>query len=305
MKTVLITGGTGLVGQRLSELLSEQNYQVRHLSRRENLQARFPAYAWDVKAGTLDERALDGVEYLIHLAGAGVADKAWTAARKKLILDSRVESLRLLNKHYGERPAEERPKALISASAIGYYGDAGDQTLDETGSAGVDFLSETAIVWEQAAQSFTQLNIRTAMVRIGIVLSTQGGALEKMLPSYRFRIGAYFGNGEQYYSWIHIDDLCRIFIYLMESEEAQGPYNGTAPSPVPNKELAKAIATAKGQSALMMPAPTFAMRLFMGERADVVLEGTRVIPQRLREVGFEFQFPNLVPALKDLFEHKK
>lgn len=305
MKTVLITGGTGLVGQRLSELLEANDYKVRHLSRTENLDARFPAYAWDIESGEVDERALEGVDYLIHLAGAGIADKSWTDERKKVIVDSRVKSLELLEEKYKERPFEERPKALISASAIGYYGDAGEQPLDETSSAGFDFLSETAIAWEQAAQNFTRINIRTAIVRIGIVLSTKGGALEKMLPSYSMGVGAYFGDGEQYYSWIHIDDLCRIFMHLLEFEAAEGPYNGTAPSPVPNKEFAKAIAKAKEQYALMVPAPTFAMRLFMGERANVVLEGTRAIPLRLRETDFEFEFPNLIPALKDLFKHKK
>lgn len=302
MATILIAGGTGLIGKRLSVLLSEQGHTVHHLSRTRNLQARFPAYQWDLNRGVIDEEAILSADYVINLAGAGIADKRWTEARKQLIISSRVKSAALLLQKFEE--LDHRPRAYISSAAIGYYGDRGDKWLTETASPGEGFLSESCVAWEEAIQTVAASGIRTVGLRIGIVLSTQGGAMEKMMLPLKLSAGTYFGDGRQYYSWIHIDDLCRMFIWAVENDQAQGFYNAVAPQPVINKSLTKALADAMNKPALLVPAPAFAMRMAMGEMADVVLASARVSAEKVLDAGFTFQFADLEAALKDLLERK-
>lgn len=302
MKTILITGGTGLLGSRMSDLLAKKGYQVRHLSCTQNLNAQYPAYAWDLQAQTLDPRALEGVDGIIHLAGAGIADQRWSAKRKQILRDSRVHSTALLSKAIQDREAP--PKVVVSCSAIGYYGNQSDQKLVETAPPGKDFMSKLCVDWEQATNSIRQQGIRTPIIRVGVVLSTQGGALQKINMSYGFRVGAYFGWGQQYMSWVHIDDICGIFIRALEDEQMTHIYNGTAPEPVTNKHLAKALSTAHQQHTLLVPVPTPALRLAMGEMADVVLNSTRVMPQALIELDYEFLHPDLVEALEDVLRRK-
>ncbi len=298
MRTVLITGGTGLIGSRLSELLTEKGYKVIHLSRSENLNATFPAYQWNIKKEEIDETALQQADYIITLAGAGIADKRWTAARKQLIIDSRVNGIQLIGKKLKE--LNLTPKAIIGASAVGYYGNSGAELVDESASAGDGFLSESVVAWEKAYDDLNGLNTRIGRVRVGIVLSPKGGALQKMLPTYKAGFGTYFGDGSQIYSWIHLDDVCRVFIHLLEQEQLSGTFNAVAPHPVSNKQLAKDIATAKDMNEVVFPAPEFAMKLALGEMAAVVLDGSNVSAQKVLDAGFEFKFPELIPALKDL-----
>jgi len=302
MSTVLIAGGTGLIGSRLSHLLKEQGHEVRHLSRSSKPNAAYPTFRWDLKESFLDEAALAGSDYVINLAGAGIADKPWTKARKQLIIDSRVQSNALL--HQSIQKTGHQPKAYISASAIGFYGDTGDQFVDETSPAGQGFLSESCVEWENSLRPIASSVNRLVTIRIGIVLSTVGGALEKMLMTTGVRVSSYFGDGQQYYSWIHIDDLCRIFIQAIEDEKMEGIYNGVAPNPVTNKTMAKDIATASGKGMLVLPAPAFALRLGMGEMADVVLTSTRVSAAKIEHRGFKFHYSTLVPALKHLMQEK-
>lgn len=302
MKTILITGGTGLLGARLSDLLHERGYKVQHLSRTENLEAKYPAYHWDIQAQTLDKRALEGVHGIVHLAGAGIADARWTEKRKKVIIESRVDSTNLLSSYLAQQ--EQKPAVFVGCSAIGYYGNKGEHKLVESSPHGQGFLSEVCILWERAADSIREQGIRTPTIRIGVVMSTQGGALEKINMTYGFRLGAYFGNGQQYMAWIHIDDLCHIFIKALEEETMTGVYNGTAPSPVTNKALTKALSTAHQQCTLILPVPAFILRTAMGEMADVVLHSTRAIPQALLDLHHEYQFPELKGALKDLLKRK-
>ena len=302
MKTVLITGGTGLVGSRLSRMLKQQGYKVIHLSRKENLNGTFPAYQWNLDKGEVDNRALEQADYIVHLAGAGVADKPWTNKRKQIIIDSRVKSGRLLQQKLKE--IGKRPKAVVCASASGLYGNRGGQLLDETASKGKGFLAEVVEQWETANDGFNEVCDNVTQLRIGIVLSTKGGALEKMLPTYKVRMGTYFGSGEQYYSWIHIDDLCRMFIHVIENEEVKGIYNAVAPNPVKNKRLAEAIGEGMGKSVVLMPAPSFAMKLAMGEMSSIVLDGVRLCANKIQNTGFEFTYDNVVNALKDLVERK-
>lgn len=302
MKTILITGGTGLLGSRMSDMLAQKGYQVRHLSRTQNLNAKYPAYQWDLKAQTMDPRALMGVDGVVHLAGAGIADKRWTAQRKQVLRDSRVHSTGLLSKAIQD--SEDKPSVVVSCSAIGYYGNQGDQRLVETASPGEDFMSKICLEWEQAVDSIRGQGIRVPIIRVGVVMSTQGGALQKINMSYGFRVGAYFGWGQQYMAWIHIDDICNIFIHALEDEQMKGVYNGTAPEPVTNKHLAKALSTARDQHTLLVPVPTPALRLAMGEMADVVLNSTRVIPQALMDLQHEFLYPDLIQALEDVLRRK-
>ncbi len=302
MGTVLITGGTGLVGNQLSRLLKQSGYNVLHLSRKENLKATFPAYEWNIEAGTIDNRALEKADYIVHLAGAGVADSLWTAARKRLIIDSRVKSALLLQKKLKE--IGKSPKAIICASASGFYGNRGGKLLEETATAGEGFLAEVVKKWEAANEGFSTGEVRCVQLRVGIVLSTKGGALAKMLPSYNFRMGAYFGDGSQYYSWIHLDDLCQMFVDAIENAAVEGTYNAVAPTPVTNKYLAEAIGTAMNKSILLMPAPAFAMRLAMGEMSSIVLDGARLSSQKIQNTGFKFTFETVNDALRDLLERK-
>lgn len=295
MQTILVTGGTGLIGKALTALLQSKGYSVLHLSRRDNPRAAVPAYAWDIAKGYIDPEALERADGIVHLAGAGIADSRWTAARKRELYDSRVLGTRLLTEQILR--ASKRPRVFVCGSAIGYYGNRGDEILTEESAAGNGFMTDICRDWEAAIEPLRAQGLRCPVLRIGIVLSDRGGALAKMLPSYRFRLGAYFGNGKQYYSWVHIDDICRMLLFLLEQPHADGVYNGTAPNPVPNAEFARSLARALQRPSLIVPVPAFALRLAMGEMADVVLHGCRVLPQRLQSAGYTFVHPDLEPAL--------
>lgn len=302
MKNVLIAGGTGLLGLHLSRLLRGAGYTVSHLSRRLNPDAEFPAYAWDVTKGTLDTSAFSQADYIINLAGSGIADKRWTASRKRDIIESRTQSTLLLKKYL--QTSTHRVKAYVSASAIGFYGERGNELVSENSPKGSGFLAESTAAWENAIKEVEKTGVRTVAIRIGVVLSTQGGALEKMLLPFTVRTGVYFGSGEQWFSWVHIEDLCNVFAWAIENEKAKGVYNAVSPTPLSNHDLTEAIATAKGGGYLLLPAPAFGLRIAMGEMADVVLNSTKVSAQKIQNEGFQFQFPEAVAALEDLFDRK-
>ncbi len=298
MAQVLIAGGTGMIGQYLSRMLQERGYTVAHLSRTENKEAAFPAYAWDLKQGTIDESAIQSADYIINLAGAGIADARWTATRKTALINSRVDSARLLKKSI----QQHRPdlKAYISASAIGYYGERGEEILSEASVAGSSgFLAECVKAWEAAIEEVAETGIRTVGIRVGLVLSMEGGALPKMVTPAKLGANTYFGAGKQWYSWVHIEDICRLFIEAIENEAMQGFYNGTAPTPERNKDFARVLGQVLNRP-LLLPAPVFGLRLAMGEMADVVLTSTKVLPERTTNTGFVFKFESLNRALGDL-----
>ncbi len=303
MKNILIAGGTGLLGRRLSHLLKEKGYFVVHLSRKQNTSATFPAYQWDLKKKYIDPEAIGKADVIINLAGAGVADARWTDARKKIIIDSRVDSTLLLKSFIENK--ETSATTYLSASAIGYYGNRGAQLLKETDPPGENgFLPESVTAWEKAIDEVAKTNIRTVAFRIGIVLSTKGGALQKMLLPFKFLNGTYFGDGSMYYSWIHIDDMSNMFIEAIENESYSGCYNGVAPSPAPNKEIILTCKKALGKPALIIPVPSIALRTAMGEMADMILDSTNVSCEKIEKAGFQFQFPELLPAIEDLLERK-
>lgn len=294
MRQILITGGSGLVGKRITELLEKKGYEVAWLSRSPQTQKTF---LWEVEQGKIDPEAIEWADAIIHLAGAGVAEKRWTSERKKLILESRTKSTELLFKAI--QGAVHKPNAFISASAVGYYGfNTGPILVEETTSPGDDFLAQVVIAWENEVKKIESLSIRTVMLRIGIVLDAEGGALGEMLKP---PVAAPLGSGDQWMSWIHLEDLARMFVFALEKTTLQGIYNAVAPNPATNQQLTKEAASAKGKPYVGIGVPGFALKLVLGEMAAMVLGGNRVSSQKIQKTGFEFEFSELKPALKDIF----
>lgn len=295
MQNVLITGGSGLVGQRITALLEKKGYQVAWLSR--SAQAGRKSFIWDIEKQEIDPKAIEWADAIIHLAGAGVAEKRWTPERKKLILQSRTQSTALL--HFALEKAEKRPNTFISASAVGYYGfNTGTALVDETSAPGTDFLAEVVKAWENEAKKMESLDIRTVLLRIGIVLDAEGGALGEMLKP---PVAAPLGSGDQWMSWIHIEDLASMFVFALEKTTLQGVYNAVGPNPATNQQLTQEAANAKGKTYLGIGVPGFALKLVLGEMAAMVLGGNRVSCQKIQKAGFQFEFYELSAALKDIF----
>lgn len=300
MSTVLLAGGSGLIGKRLSFLLEKKGYQVIFLSRKKSTDERF--YQWDINHGTIDTEAIQKADFVINLAGAGIVDKRWTDSRKKILIESRTKTAALLKDSFAKIKS---PKAYLSASAIGFYGNRGNEWLTENSvPQPEDFLSECTIAWENAAKSVAQSGIRTAIFRIGIVLSMNGGALPEMILPLKFGARVSFGDGKAFYPWIHIDDVCKMFIWALEKEEANGIYNAVAPEPLMIKDLVKEIQTARGGFALPFPAPSFALKMVMGEMADMLLNSARVSAEKILDSGYQFEFPDIQPALKNILTKK-
>jgi uncharacterized protein (TIGR01777 family) len=302
MASILIAGGSGLIGQRLSILLAEQGHNVSLLSRKGGSSGPWRTFAWDPSRGEMDLDAILQADAVINLAGAGIADARWTAARKNEIIKSRVQSTQLLLDSF--KRAGHTPKCYLSGAAIGYYGHRGDTILSEDALPGTGFLAESCVAWENAIREVALTGIRTVIFRIGIVLSTHGGALEKMLIPAKMGVGTYFGAGNQWYSWIHIDDVCRMFIHAIENQTMEGTFNAVAPSPATNKALTAALMRAMNRPQILLSAPAFALELAMGEMASVVLNGTRVDASKIVSSGFVFRHPDLEAALLDLISRK-
>ncbi|MCC6459747.1 MAG: TIGR01777 family protein [Saprospiraceae bacterium] len=296
-RIVLLAGGTGFIGTRLTALLRSKGYEVRLLTRRPR---KAGEYAWDPVAGSIDEQAVLGAQVVINLAGAGIAERRWTTARKQLITDSRVESARVL-RHTFQR-LEHFPELYLSASAIGFYGNSGERWVDETDpSADASFLPQCCALWEGAAEEINALGIRTVVLRCGIVLGKEGGALREIVKPMRVGLGVYFADGQAWYSWIHLDDMCRMFVWAMEQPGLEGTFNGVAPHPVRNIDLTKAAAKALGRPVAMVPGPALALRLVLGEMADTVLFSNRVSDAKAIGAGFTFQYPEVAGALDAIF----
>jgi len=297
IKTVLITGGTGLVGTELSKLLSQASYTVTHLSRKPTSNG-YQTFHWDLKKGEIDEEAITSADAIIHLAGAGVADKRWSAEWKDQIYNSRIDSTRLLK----DKVAELNPnlKQFISASAIGYYGwDSGDKLVDEKSAKGDGFLADVVDDWEKEVDGFGDLKIKSAKVRIGIVLSEKGGALVEMAKPIKMGVGAPLGSGQQYMSWICISDLCEIFMHILQNKES-GTFNGVGPDPRTNEVFTKAIAKQIKKPIWLPNVPKFALRIIVGEMVDILVGGNKVSSKKIEESGFNFKFKTLEEALENL-----
>jgi uncharacterized protein (TIGR01777 family) len=299
MKTVLISGGTGLVGTRLSQKLKEKGYQVNILSRSKKNDSEFKTFFWDVNKNFIDPEAIETANYIIHLAGANIAEKRWTDERKKEILDSRVKSGDLLFNAVKSIP--NQLKAFISASAVGYYGAITTQHIfSESDPSHDDFLGKTCALWEASANQFETLGIRTIKIRTGLVLSKEGGALAKLKIPVQFGIGSALGSGKQYSPWIHLEDLCDIYIKAIEDTQMNGAYNAITPQHINNEQLTKSIADVLHKPFFFPKVPDFAMELLLGEMSHMLLEGSRVSSEKIEQTGFQFQFPTIKSALEDL-----
>lgn len=300
MQKVLITGGSGLVGTELSSLLKDKGYEVAHLTRSKKEGYPYKQFKWDIDRKQIEDEAIHFADVIIHLAGAGVADKKWTDKRKKEIVESRTESASLLYNTIKNMP-NEAPSQIISASAIGYYGmDTGDKLVNEESNSGHDFLAEVTKKWEDSVDQFELLEIPTAKIRIGIVLTDKGGALPQLAQPIKLMAGAPLGSGGQWMSWIHIEDLARLFLHVQE-KKLSGVFNGVGTTPATNKELTKAVAKVLNKPLILPNVPAFAMKLLLGEMAQMVLGGNKVSAEKISNNGFDFKFENLEDALKDIY----
>ncbi len=295
-ETVLITGGSGFIGSYLTKHLENKGFEVRILSRTITKKG---FYHWNPDMETIDESAFFGLDHIIHLAGASIADKKWTKKRKKVLIDSRVKSTSFLLSSLEKHKHSLSLKSIVCTSAIGFYGNRGDKLLTERDKVGDDFLAEVCQQWEHTTKKLAQYAPNFNIVRIGLVLAKDGGALPKMLMTKTLGVLNYFGNGQQYYSWIHIKDLVGIFTSLLHKNQNQEVYNAVAPNPIRNKAFIESIATTS-KRAIVVPIPSWALRLIMGEMADVVLNSNNVSSAAIQQTGYQFVFPELKNALEDL-----
>lgn len=300
MSKILITGGTGLIGTRLTELLLSKGYRVAHLGRGKAKNPKVEFFNWHVEEGLIEPNALAGVDAIVHLAGAGVADKSWTGARKKEIIDSRVKSAALLHKALSNHG--HQVKAFISASAVGYYGDCGSELVTETHKPGNDFLADVCVKWEAAADTFSTLGLRVVKNRIGILLAKEGGALPQLAKPLNFGTAPYFSKTPLIYPWVHIDDVCGIFLNAIENEQVSGVYSATGNASQPIKDLMVAIKKAKNSHAILLPTPPFALRLGLGEMADMLLASQNCSNEKVKKAGYKFKFNSLEEALADIYK---
>lgn len=297
---VLITGGTGLVGTRLAALLTEAGHHVALLSRTVAPDTRYRTFQWDPAAGTIDPTAVPFADAVVNLAGANVGEGKWTAARKQELRASRVDGLALLHRELAQPGHHVR--TVLSASAIGLYGNTGEALVTEdTLPVGHDLLADLTQVWEQAAAPLATLGLRVVVPRIGVVLSAVGGALPAMAGPVKRGFGAPLGTGQQWVSWIHVDDLCRLFLAMLTDEAWQGPYNAVAPQPVTNATFTAVLAEVLHRPLLLPKIPAFVLQLAMGEQSELVLTGKRVSAAKVLAHGFAFAYPVLGEALQALY----
>ena len=290
-----VTGSTGLVGSALLPLLTANGHEVHPLVRGMPEQNQI---GWDPAAGRLNGADLAGLEGIVHLAGENVGAGRWNAGRKKRILDSRVQGTKLLCSKLAE--LESKPSVLVCASAIGYYGDRGDEAVDETAEAGSGFLADVCRQWEAACQDAREAGIRVVNLRIGVVLSPDGGALAKMLMPFKMGVGGRVGDGKQYFSWIALDDVGGAIDHALKTESLAGPVNAVSPQAVTNTMFTQVLGKVLRRPTIF-PMPAFAMRLALGEMAEeLLLASTRVTPTALQQSGYAFQFPDLEGALRHL-----
>ena len=298
-KNVLISGGSGFIGRNLTTLLLAKGYSVSILSRSEKQnKGDVFYYKWDVAKQTIDDEAILKADYIIHLAGENIAEKRWTAKRKAAIIDSREKSTQLLysilKKHY------KKLDAFVSASAVGIYGAVnGEEICTEDMKPANDFLGYTCQKWEDSIDFIENLNIRTVKIRTGLVLGRNEGFLKKLIPLFKYRLGSALGSGKQYMPWIHVDDLCAIYLQAISDASMEGPYNAAICDNTTNTLFSKTLARVFGYSIWLPNVPAFVLKLVMGEMAKIVLTGRRVSSDKIEQTGFKFKFNNLEEALRN------
>ena len=299
---ILIAGGTGLIGTALVKSLRDNGNEVIILTRApeqagERAVSGVRLEMWDGRSTAGWGPLVEEVDAIVNLAGEGIADGRWTAARKRRIRDSRVEAGQALVAAVAE--ADAKPGVLIQSSAVGYYGPCADEILTEEAAAGSDFLAEVCVEWEASTVGVEEMGVRRPVIRTGVVLSAEGGAFPRMALPFRLFAGGPLGSGKQYFPWIHIDDEVAAIRFLLSSETASGPYNLTAPDPLRNRDFVRLLGRAMRRPAIV-PTPSFALKAIFGEMSTVLLDGQRAVPARLQEAGFEYAYTDAGGALKDL-----
>lgn len=298
MKEVVLITGSGIIAQRLAKKLEKNNFLVRFLSRSKK---NSNYYIWNIKNKIIEKGAFENVRHIIHLAGAGIADKRWSKKRKKEIISSRIDSVILIDKILKERKININ--TFISASAIGYYGTENTKNVyTESSLNGGDFLSDVCYKWENIVNlmNVSNTNCRIVKIRIGVVLSKQGGALEKMVKPIKYYFGASLGTGKQYMPWIHIDDLCSIFIYSMTNENIRGVYNAIAPEHIKNNKITKIIARKLNKPLFLPNIPSLILKIIFGEMSIILLKGSRVSSKKIINTGYDFKYKTISKAIEDL-----
>lgn len=301
-KTILITGGSGLVGKPLTRMLLQKGYNIHHLSRdpQPHGNPRITVFKWDLSNNFIDPGCIQGVDSIIHLAGENIAEKRWSTQRKQEIIRSRVDSITLLYNLLKQHP-EHQVKSVISSSAIGYYGDRPGELLTEDSAPGEGFLPIACIEWEKAVRKAEAQNLRLVILRTGIVLTETGGALPELAKPIKLGIGAALGSGKQWMSWIHLQDVIRMFVFAHESQSLSGTYNMTAPNPVTNAEVTKVIARVLNKPLWLPNVPAFGLKLALGEMSALVLDSAKVSAAKIQSEGFSFNFPEINEAVKNIY----
>lgn len=300
--TILITGGSGLIGNALTLLLLAKGYHVNHLSRNPvpNNIPNLKIFRWDVNEGTIDPNCIHGVTALVHLAGENISEEPWTPERLQQITRSRTKSSELIYELLHKE--QHHVEAVISASAAGYYGDRQDEVLTEDSPPGQAIMTETTVAWEKAVQQGDSLGLRVVTLRTGVVLDRRKGALPEFERPIRMGIAAPLGTGQQWIPWIHLNDLIRLYLYALESEQLQGVFNACAPEQITNAQLTAALRKKLGISIPLPPVPSFLLKILLGPMSEIALDSTRMTSYRIETSGFDFNFPTLSKALDDLYQ---
>jgi hypothetical protein len=299
MAKILITGGSGLVGKAISEILLRNKHQPIWLSRETGSFNGIKKFKWNIDKNSIDEKAFEDVESIIHLAGAGIADKRWTPDYKKQILYSRIKSADLLFDHISKNNI--KLKTLVGGSAIGIYGAVqSEKIFTEKDEPGTDFLAKTCVLWEKSYEPFINAGIRTSIIRTGVVLSKNGGAYAKMVLPFKLGFGAAIASGKQYFPWLHINDIAGIFVHALLDQNINGVFNAVSAEMVNNTDFSRQLAKSYHKPFFLPNIPKFALKLAMGEGAVMVTEGVKISNKKIKESGYKFEFDSLEKALKDL-----
>lgn len=295
--SVLITGGSGLVGKYLTSLLLSMGYKVSHLSRNVNQFGKVRVFRWDPEKGILDPAVFEGVDCIVHLAGANIGEKCWTKRRKKEIITSRVDTARLIYSVVTKN--EINIKTFVSASAVGYYGSCTSENIfKEEDAPATNFLGSTCRLWEEEADVFQNYGIRTVKIRTAVVLEKNDSALSKLMMPARFGFLVQTGNGNQYMPWIHIEDLCRIYLKAIDDQDMNGVYNAVSPQHVTHYEFIRTLGQVMKKPVIPVPLPGFILRSALGEMSDVILKGSRISSEKIIHSGYRFHYPQLEAALE-------
>lgn len=301
IKTILITGGTGFVGKELVKLLLQKGYKINLLVRNEvkgNELPNLTPFKWDVYKNEIDKDCIKNADAIIHLAGEEIAAKRWTDERKQQIIDSRTKSIQMIYDLL--RKNKNQVEHVISASAVGYYGDRGNELLSEESLPSKDFLAETSIAWEEAVDEGEKLGLRIVKLRSGIILDDSGGAFPQMSKPLRFGFGVIPGSGNQWVPWVHFQDALNIYVYALENEKLKGVYNMVAPEPVTLETMMRSIAAAMKRTPLFVHVPEFALKLAIGEMSLMVLESTKALSVKLVKSGYKFKYPTIESTMSEI-----